>query len=243
MKHKIKYITLVISVLLLISCKEKSNYSKISTPQTASKSAIHKIVVDEFIGGGTYAYLNVTENNESYWMAIPNMDVKKGGTYYYNGGMVMKDFKSEQLNRIFDEIIFVEGIRTSEELMAKPQNNGHNHTQHKASETSVEEVVKIEKAKNGIYIEELLSNKKAFAGNEVILKGKVIKVNNGIMKKNWVHIADGTQFEDKKSITVTTQEIAKVGDIVAFKGKITLDKDFGYGYVYDILLEEGELIK
>ena len=63
------------------------------------------------------------------------------------------------------------------------------------------------------------------------------------MDKNWVHIADGTQFEDKKSITVTTQEIIKVGDIVTFKGKVTLEKDFGYGYVYDILLEEGELIK
>ncbi|MEX1384468.1 hypothetical protein [Lutibacter sp.] len=242
MKKNINYIVLVISILLVVSCKEKSNYSKIETPQTDSKTTVHKIVIDEFIGGGTYAYLNVTENNESYWMAIPIMDVKEGGTYYYNGGMVMKDFKSEQLNRVFEEIIFVEGIRTSEELMAKPQNDGHNHTQNAIADV-VEEVVKIEKAANGIHLNELLSNKKAFAGKEVILKGKVIKVNNGIMEKNWVHIADGTQFADKKSITITTQELAKVGDVVTFKGKVTLEKDFGYGYVYDILLEEGKLIK
>ena len=242
MKKNIYFIVLVISVLLLVSCKEKGNYSKIDTPQTASKSTVHKIVVDEYISGGTYAYLNVTENNESYWMAIPNMDVKQGGTYYYNGGMVMKDFKSEQLNRVFNEIIFVEGITTSEELITKPQNEGHNHTQNTKVDT-VEEVVIIEKAANGIHLNELLSDRKEFAGKEVILKGKVIKVNNGIMEKNWVHIADGTQFEDKKSITVTTQELAKVGDIVTFKGKVTLEKDFGYGYVYDILLEEGKLIK
>jgi predicted RNA-binding protein len=242
MKKNINYIVLVISILLVVSCKEKSNYSKIDAPQTASKTTVHKIVVDEFVGGGTYAYLNVTENNESYWMAIPNTDVEKGGTYYYNGGMMMKDFKSEQLNRIFDEIVFVEGIRTSEELMAMPQNDGHTHTQN-AVVDAVEEVVKIEKAANGIHLNELLSNKKSFEGKEVILKGKVIKVNNGIMEKNWVHIVDGTQFEDKKSITVTTQEIIEVGDIVTFKGKVTLEKDFGYGYVYDILLEEGELVK
>jgi hypothetical protein len=175
-------------------------------------------------------------------MAIPNMDVKKGDTYFYNGGMVMKDFKSEQLNKVFDEIIFVEGIRTSEELMATSQNDGHNH-KNTTSEAPVDENVKIEKAANGISIKELLSNKKGFSGNEVILRGKVIKVNNGIMKKNWVHIVDGTQFEDKKSITVTTQEIIEVGAVVTFKGVIALDKDFGYGYVYDILLEDGELIK
>jgi len=242
MKKNINYIVLVISILLVISCKEKSNYSKIDAPQTASKSTVHKIVVDEFVGGGTYAYLNVTENNDSYWMAIPNMDVKEGGTYYYNGGMVMKDFISEQLNRVFDEIVFVEGIRTSEELLKPTENDDYNHTR-TTPEDVVEEVVKIEKAANGIYLNELLSNKKAFVGKEVILKGKVIKVNNGIMEKNWVHIVDGTQFEDKKSITVTTQEIIEVGAIVTFKGKVTLEKDFGYGYVYDILLEEGELIK
>ena len=71
----------------------------------------------------------------------------------------------------------------------------------------------------------------------------MVKVNNGILEKNWVHIVDGTQFENKKSLTVTTNELIKVGDTVTFKGKITIDKDFGYGYVYDILLEEGELIK
>ncbi len=242
MKKNIHYIVLVVSVLLLFSCKEKSNYSKIDTPQTASKTTVHKIVVDEYISGGTYAYLRVTENSESYWMAIPNMDVKQGSTYYYNGGMVMKDFNSEQLNKVFDEIIFVEGIRTSEELMAKPQNDVHNHA-HTTSEDTTKEIEKIEKATNGISISELLSDRKKFVGKEVILRGKVVKVNNGIMDKNWVHIADGTQFADKKSITITTQELAKVGDVVTFKGKVTLEKDFGYGYVYDILLEEGKLIK
>ena len=236
--NKIKYISLFISVLLIVSCKEKSNYSKINTPQVSTKTTVHKVVINEYIGGQTYAYLNVTEGDKTYWMAIPDKEVKKGETYYYDGGMLMKDFKSEQLNKVFDEIVFVEGIRSSEELLKKVPNNVHTH------ENTVDDVVvKIDKAANGITIETLLSGKKSYSGKEVILRGKVIKVNNGIMDKNWVHIVDGTQFEDDKSITITTQELVKVGDVVTFKGKVILDKDFGYGYVYDILLEEGQLLK
>jgi hypothetical protein len=62
------------------------------------------------------------------------------------------------------------------------------------------------------------------------------------MDKNWVHIADGTTFENKKDITVTTTEIIKVGDTVTFKATLVLDKDFGAGYVYGVLLENGQVI-
>jgi hypothetical protein len=30
----------------------------------------------------------------------------------------------------------------------------------------------------------------------------------------------------------------KDGDIITFEGKVALNKDFGHGYKYDILLEE-----
>ncbi len=240
--NKIKYIALFISVLLLVSCKEKSNYSKIDTSQVASETAVHKIVINEYIGGEIYGYLNVTEGDKTYWMAIPDKEVKKGETYYYNGGMLMKDFKSKQLNKVFDEIVFVEGIRSTEELLKKAPNSTQTHEK-AVLENTVDEVVKVEKVANGITIEELLSGKKSYSGKEVILRGKVVKVNNGIMEKNWVHIVDGTQHANVESITITTQEIVKVGDVVTFSGKVILDKDFGYGYVYDILLEEGELIK
>ena len=35
----------------------------------------------------------------------------------------------------------------------------------------------------------------------------------------------------------------KVGDIVTFKGQVTLNKDFGYGYIYPILIEDGKRVK
>ena len=70
------------------------------------------------------------------------------------------------------------------------------------------------------------------------MRGKVTKVNSGILGKNWVHIQDGTEAEGNFDLTVTTQETAKVGDVVVVQGKITLNKDFGSGYKYDVIMEE-----
>lgn len=92
-------------------------------------------------------------------------------------------------------------------------------------------------------LEELFTKKESYAKKSIIISGKVTKINNGIMNRNWVHISDGTQFQDKKTLTVTTNETLAIGDLVTFKGTLVLNKDFGYNYVYDILLEQGEIIE
>ncbi|OGS69098.1 MAG: hypothetical protein A3F91_05605 [Flavobacteria bacterium RIFCSPLOWO2_12_FULL_35_11] len=238
MKNKMKYFAVLFSILLMVSCKDKQNYSKINNETPAAKSDVHKIVVKETVDGGNYAYLNVEENGKTYWMAIANMPVTVGETYYYEDGMVMKDFESKQLNKTFDEIVFVNGVRTTEVAVEVKQEDPH-----ASSAPAPVSDVKIEKPKNGTSLSELFSAKKSFSGKSIIVKGQVVKVNNGIMDKNWVHIVDGTQFENKNDLTITTTETVNIGDVVTFKGVIVLDKDFGQGYNYDVLLEEGKLIK
>jgi hypothetical protein len=59
------------------------------------------------------------------------------------------------------------------------------------------------------------------------------------MGRNWVHIQDGTKHDGKKAdLTVTTGLVIPVGSKVALKGKIVLNKDFGAGYRYDVIMEE-----
>ena len=152
----------------------------------------------------------------------------------------MKDFESKELGRTFDLITFSEGISANEASLTQTAKNPHTNADTNKSTISD---VKIEKAKNGISVEELYAKKESFSNKEVIVKGKVVKVNNGILDRNWVHIVDGTQFETKKDLTVTTAQIVKVGDTVTFKATVILDKDFGQGYVYGVLLEKGELLK
>lgn len=241
MKNKINFLVVLFSLLFLVSCKDKENYLKINNATTAAKSDVHKIVVKESLDGGNYTYLNVDENGETYWMAISNMPVTVGDTYYYDGGMVMNDFESKQLNKTFDAIVFVNNVRTTEVASEITQDKLENP--HANSNPVTESDVKIEKPKNGTSLAELFAAKKSFSGKSIIVKGKVVKINNGIMNRNWIHIVDGTQFENLGDLAITTSEIVNIGDIVTFKGVIVLDKDFGQGYIYDVLLEEAKLVK
>ena len=80
---------------------------------------------------------------------------------------------------------------------------------------------------------------------DVLVHGKVTKFNPGIMKRNWVHISDGTGSADKKDfdLTATTQDDVKVGDTVTFKGKLHNDVDFGAGYFFPVVMEEAKVTK
>jgi hypothetical protein len=94
-----------------------------------------------------------------------------------------------------------------------------------------------------IKIADLLAGKKDYEGKTIKIKGSVTKFNPEIMGKNWIHIQDGTEFEGAFDLTITTDKVVAVGDIVTFEGKIILNKDFGYGYFYNILMEDGQPVK
>jgi hypothetical protein len=99
--------------------------------------------------------------------------------------------------------------------------------------------VSISTCEGCIKISDLLSGKKSYAGKVIKVTGQVTKYNAGIMGKNWVHIQDGTEFDGGFDLTVTTDIQTSVGETVTFEGKIVLDKDFGYGYFYAVLMENG----
>jgi hypothetical protein len=239
MNFKINYLAVLLSVVLLVSCKDNQAYKKLGNTTSETHNAIHKIVINDFVDAGTYTYIQVNEGEKEYWMAIPNTKVEKGATFYYTGGMLMKNFESEQLNKTFDEIIFVEGISTTEDQATNQVKNPHETGEVPIPSTMD---VSISQPTDGVSVEELYAKKESFNNKEVIIKGKVVKVNKAILDKNWVHIVDGTTFGDKKDITITTNEVVNLGDTITFKAKVVLDKDFGGGYVYGLLLENGEII-
>lgn len=84
-------------------------------------------------------------------------------------------------------------------------------------------------------------NKAALAGKTVSVKGKVVKVNNGIMDRNFVHVQDGTGGEDSNNLVVTSKQTANVGDQVTISGKVVVNRDFGSGYSYPLLIEEASI--
>ncbi len=90
-------------------------------------------------------------------------------------------------------------------------------------------------------VEDLFVKKTDLAGKQVVIKGKVVKVNNGIMQRNFLHVQDGTGGEGTNDITVTSQQTAQVGDEVTITGNLAADVDFGAGYTYPLLIEEASI--
>ena len=77
-------------------------------------------------------------------------------------------------------------------------------------------------------------------GEQVTVVGKVVKVNNSIMNRNFIHIGDESS-DDAEPLTFTSQQTANVGDRVRATGTVKLDVDFGMGYFYPILIEESTI--
>lgn len=87
-------------------------------------------------------------------------------------------------------------------------------------------------------VEALYAKKDQLSGKRIQLSGKVVKVNNGIMGKNFFHIQDGSGKAPANDVTVTTQDVVKVGDQVVVTGVVTVNRDFGAGYSYPLIVEE-----
>ncbi|MCI0522495.1 MAG: hypothetical protein L0Y37_02470 [Bacteroidales bacterium] len=117
---------------------------------------------------------------------------------------------------------------------------GQSHTVQAVTEKAN---ISIEACEGCVTIGDLIKNKKSYSSKTIMIKGMVTRLNPEIMGKNWVHIQDGTEYKEGFDLTITTQEVVQVGDVVTFEGTIELDKDFGYGYFYSILMEDGKIVR
>lgn len=238
---KIKLFMLLVAISTLIySCNSGVEVNQDSNDTSELPAGVHKVTVEEIIQANAYTYLRVKENDAELWLAIGKREVKQGGTYYYDGALEMKDFESKELGRVFESIYFIDQIRDkaekdAEKIMGSDVSPG-------AIKTEKTEI-KVEKADGGVTIEELFANKATYAGQKVKIKGQIVKVNLAIMGKNWIHIQDGTASGESFDLTITTAEEFQVDEVVTFEGTITLDKDFGAGYFYDVIMEEATSIK
>lgn len=224
--------------------------------QETETPVIHKGVVQEVLQTAKYTYLRVKEGEVELWLAITKMQAAAGETYYYQGGLPMKDFVSKELNRTFPEVFFLDNISTTPDMGGGSADHGHPHSsphtndpsasgQHVNPNSQMEKVaVKVEHSKEEISIAELFKNKKLYAGKTVKVKGEVVKFTEEILGKNWVHIQDGTSDKSGKyDLTITTNTVVRRTDIIVFEGVISLDKDFGFGYQYDVIMEDAKVVK
>jgi len=149
----------------------------------------------------------------------------------------MENFHSESLNRDFPIVYFVNRFITNKNKSTKEMASTHKRSEPKAATPLVE---KIDKLKDGKTIAEVYTEKEQLAGKIVKVRGLVTKFTEGVMGKNWIHVRDNSTLED---LTITTDVVVKLDDVVVIEGKLRLDKDFSYGYVYAVMFENAKVTK
>ena len=108
-------------------------------------------------------------------------------------------------------------------------------------ETTDVDLSGITPAAGGHTVGDIHAKKAELNGKPVKVRGKVVKFSPQIMGKNWIHIQDGTGDAGANDLTVTTDVTANTGDTVLISGTLSLDKDFGYGYAYGVIIEDADV--
>ena len=96
-------------------------------------------------------------------------------------------------------------------------------------------------AADKLSVAEIHAKRIELGDKQVTISGKVIKVNNGIMRRNFIHVQDDTVTDEFDRVIITSQQTAEVGDQVTATGTVKLDTDFGMGYFYPTLVEQATL--
>ncbi|CAA6817549.1 MAG: Unknown protein [uncultured Sulfurovum sp.] len=190
-----------------------------------------------------YQYLKIDEEGKSIWIAIANTPVQIGDKIGYDKETMMTNFQSKTLNQTFKEIYFVSDVYVPKKPSA-PQSMkemlGLNSTKPFVA-PKTQAVTKPFTQKSSYTIEEIHMWRKELANQMVAVEATVTKVSHAIMKLDWVHLDDGTGqadiFTNDLIFTASSTNI-KSGDKVIAKGRVIVDKDFGYGYFYKVLIED-----
>ncbi|MFH1118402.1 MAG: hypothetical protein V1775_01175 [Bacteroidota bacterium] len=223
---------LFILTIVVYSCNNRSDIPY--------QSGINKGEVREVIQTSQYTYLLVDEDNEEKWLALPKMEAKNGNVYFYNDGYEMNNFKSKELGRTFESVFFLDRIgKTVNEVLEGQVLGGNTPVKADVRKYGID----IPEAEGGIRIAALFENKQEYKGKRVKVKGQVTHYNPSIMKRNWIHLQDGTEYSGKYDLTATSESLAvSVGQIITLEGTLELDQDFGAGYFYEVLLTDLKII-
>jgi hypothetical protein len=110
-----------------------------------------------------------------------------------------------------------------------------------------DEKIKVDKASgdNARTVAEIYAMKAELDKKEVVVRGKVVKVSDLIMGKNWIHIQDGSGDQKSRThnLVATSQDLPAVGDIVTITGILAKDRDFGGAYKYEVIVEQARITK
>jgi hypothetical protein len=196
-----------------------------------------------------YTYLKLKTATGEVWAAVTTSSVKPGAQVVIGNPMVMKNFESRTLNRKFDTILFGELVDPKMPAGAAPVAAAAASPHDGGAPTAGPAVTVAPMAKasgpDARTVAEVHAGKATLKGRTVSVRGQVVKLNTGIMGKNWLHLQDGTGSAagGSNDVIVTSKASAAVGEIVTARGVVRTNVDLGMGYAYPVLVEDASLSK
>jgi hypothetical protein len=244
-----------------------------AAPGAAPAAQVMRGKVLEKIDVSQYSYLKLKTASGDVWAAVERTDKKVGDEVGVGNAFPMQNFESKELNRKFDVVYFGSLAAADGKVAPMPPAMGGGAmgapppgmgappagegppnpqqmaAQHQAAATGGPADIKVEKVAKASgadarTVEEVWVQREKLKGKAVAVRGQVVKFTP-VMGKNFIHLRDGSGTADKKTndVTVTTADNAAVGDVVTIKGTIAVDKDFGSGYAYPVMIEDAKVAK
>ncbi|MES9875684.1 MAG: hypothetical protein ABW162_01265 [Candidatus Sedimenticola sp. PURPLELP] len=217
-----------------------------SVPSPKAEPIPHTATVLETMSSVGYTYVRVEEEGKAFWIALPETQVGVGETISFYEQMLMENFTSRSLNRTFDRILFVEAVSKGKELPTQAKAKASPNKQAPKPIAAPEAPRELGSPVGRFAVKDIFNQKDELAGKVIEVKGKISKLTREIMGRDWVHIEDGTGAKEEKNnklIFRTTEGGITVGDDVVAKGVLYLNKDFGYGYFYPVIVEDAVFSK
>jgi hypothetical protein len=184
----------------------------------------------------SYTYIRLKTKDGETWAAVSTAPLKVGATVTIGDAMVMKNFESKSLKKTFPSIVFG-NLGGSNKSVGDPHAGSP-----KVADTTPIKVPKATGA-NARTVAEVITKSAELKDKPVRVRGKVVKYSGAIMGKNWIHLRDGsgTDADNTNDILVTSAVPVKLGDVVTVAGVVRVNKDFGAGYSYKVLIEEATI--
>jgi hypothetical protein len=199
-------------------------------------------IVIETMNAGGYTYSNLKKNDMTDWVASPITSVNVGQEISFTGCMPMTNFHSKALNRTFPTIKFCSAVKGNAE--AEPLKNKTTESKKVVAPTADEKLaIQATKGKDAQTVADCYAKSTELDKKTVEVRGKVMKVSNGIMGMTWAHLQDGTGSPamNNNNLVVTMKENPEVGSIITVSGTLAKNRDFGSGYKYKVIVEQAKI--
>lgn len=246
-------VTALIAGLLLTQtgCAESAKTPVADNPALASPvpAGMVRGVVIETMNAAGYTYVFIETDQDKRWVAVPQAAVLVDDVVQADQGMPMSNFESKSLNRTFDVVYFAGGLQNLTAAAPEAADSGSalppGHPSTDITNETPAQEVKVAELTTGQDIAYVYANKDSLAGQQFSLRGKVVKYNAGILGTNFIHIQDGSGdvADGSNDLTVTSQSETAVGETVVLTGTLILDKDFGAGYSFPVLMEDASITR